>query len=456
MDKELLERLHVAESKSVAEISKLLNVSHYMITKHFRIYGIEYNPHSKTKPVLCSDVDKLRKLIEIDKLTYKDVAKHFDVSPSQICKWVASNKITPTVYEKTVPARDVLDTLYNEECKSLTEISKMYNVCVKTVDNWFKGLNIPTRSVKQAAVYTIPKTRASKLERHGYETFPPDMEFKKRSKAELEIESFLNSHGFDFKSNRGVLSGCRELDIYSETHKVAIEHCGTWYHSEKYRANNYHYMKYKECKDKGITLFTIFDFEWIAKKNILKSLLLSKLGKFERRIYARQCKIVEGKDVQFLNDNHLQGAPRNILKQYNLVYEGEVVGAVTYSKHHRNSNQVVLSRLCFKQNTQIIGGAAKLISNSITEFPEVISWSDNRYSTGDVYAKVGFKLQRTYRQDYFYTNGGTIKSKQSMKKSNIGCPADMTEHEFCNSLGWYRVYDCGKMVWIWSQEKAQN
>ena len=31
------------------------------------------------------------------------------------------------------------------------------------------------------------------------------------------------------------------------------------------------------------------------------------------------------------------------------------------------------------------------------------------------------------------------------------CPKDMSEHEFCLSQKWYRIYDCGCLCYEWNK-----
>ena len=35
--------------------------------------------------------------------------------------------------------------------------------------------------------------------------------------------------------------------------------------------------------------------------------------------------------------------------------------------------------------------------------------------------------------------------------SKYGCDPKMTEKEFCNSKGWYRIYDCGCLCYKWEK-----
>src|SRR5690606_9740990 len=104
-------------------------------------------------------------------------------------------------------------------------------------------------------------------------------------------------------------------------------------------------------------------------------------------------------------------------------------------RHHRNNKDLVLNRLAFKNNIQIIGGASKLIKNSQKILKEdIITWSDNRWSNGNVYESAGFELEEILGIDYSYTRGNEKngrRSKQSMQKKRISCPDNITEHEYC-------------------------
>lgn len=87
------------------------------------------------------------------------------------------------------------------------------------------------------------------------------------------------------------------------------------------------------------------------------------------------------------------------------------------------------------------------------KYSKIISWSDNRWSKGDVYECLGFKLDGDLKPDYSYVN---IKnpnkkriSKQSQAKKKTGCPEGKTEHEWCLEKGLSRIWDCGKKRWVY-------
>ena len=69
------------------------------------------------------------------------------------------------------------------------------------------------------------------------------------------------------------------MDFYLSEHNIAIECCGIYWHSElsSGKDRNYHYNKYKDCKDANIQLITIFDDEWNNNTDIVKQLLVNKI-----------------------------------------------------------------------------------------------------------------------------------------------------------------------------------
>ena len=284
-------------------------------------------------------------------------------------------------------------------------------------------------------------------------------------KQQNEIRDWLNSFGYKFNNDFSVL-GNKELDIFDPDQKLAIEFCGIFWHAEESfspKDRPYHHFKWKTCRDKGIQLLTIFDDEWNLKNEICRSMILSKLGIFERRIQARKCEIKEiTKDEMrnFCDLYHLQGGNRLSEVCFGLFHGDELVGVVDMGRHHRkkDAKAAVLTRLCFKSGLQVVGGSGKLF-NMCREWcrengvDKIVSWSDNRYSDGTVYERLGFARADDLPPDYYYVNMKNPKrrlSKQSQSKKNSECPKGMTELQWANSRGLSRIWDCGKTRWEFS------
>lgn len=334
------------------------------------------------------------------------------------------------------------------------------------VDNPFKNKEIREKQqqtliekfgVKYALQNDALKKKAMDtcIENHG--TFPATNYGAKQQ----EIRTWLNSFGFNFTSNRSLIVG-KEIDLYDPIKQLGIEYCGLHWHHEfslEPRTQKYHYHKYQECLKQNVHLLTIFSDEWQNRESQCKSHIKSLLGVHDRRIFARKCKIreidrVEGRN--FFQDYHIQGTNKLGIIFFGLFHENELIGAISLGRHHRQFSNLVLDRLCFKDGFQVCGGASRLFSRCIIwakkhGYTEILSFSDNRWSLGNVYKALNFDLVKDYGPDYSYVD---IKrpneriSKQSQKKSNTNCPEGLTEYDWAHSRGLARIWDCGKRRWV--------
>ena len=62
----------------------------------------------------------------------------------------------------------------------------------------------------------------------------------------------------------------KELDIYLQDYKIAIENNGMYWHSDdQYK----HINKLKLCTDNNIRLLQFWDYQWLFKTDICKSII---------------------------------------------------------------------------------------------------------------------------------------------------------------------------------------
>ena len=282
------------------------------------------------------------------------------------------------------------------------------------------------------------------------------------SKSEDEIADFIKNKGFTIiRNDRSILDNKHELDIYIPDKQFAIEFDGVFWHNEVNKPINYHLDKTEECKKKGIRLIHIFEDEWLDKSNIWKSMLNNLLGLNENRIFARKCKIKEvsmNESKNFLEENHLQGYCHSQIR-YGLYYNNKLVSLMTFGKTRHfignSSHQFELLRFCNKLNTSVIGAASRLFKYFIkTVKPNnIVSYADKRWSNGNLYEKLRFHKYNESKPNYYYVIGNRRKNRFNFRKSILvkkyNCPQDMSEHEFCKSKGWYRIYDCGCLCYEW-------
>jgi transposase len=412
---------HYNKGKSIQELTRIYNVSRPVISNWFKKYNMK--PINGLKRKNIPSKEELYNYHHINKKTIQDLSEIYKTSPSMVKKWLKEYDIERLFIRnkrKANPCRKELYNYHHNHNLTLKEISEIYEVSDVLVGLWFKEFDI-TINYKPSGT----------------------------SAPENEIKNILNSYGFNFATTRKVLNG-KEIDLYDENLKFGIEYCGLNWHSEDKLGKKYHLNKLNSCKEKNIKLITIFEDEWLQKKDIVISVLKSKLGVSEK-IYGRKtvCKMIDkSTSRKFLNENHLQGSPNSIKYSFGLFYKDNLVAVLTYGNHHRKSNELVLNRLCFLKDKVIIGGSEKIFKYSLEFVPRpFISWSDNRWSDGNVYKKLGFKIKKILPPDYSYFKNQKRIPKQTLKKSLTSCPKNITEYEWNQKNGYRRIWDCGKISW---------
>ena len=70
----------------------------------------------------------------------------------------------------------------------------------------------------------------------------------------------------------------KELDIYVPSRGVAIEFNGTYWHSEENgKHRDYHFDKWLACKDRGITLISVWEDDWLYRRDVVENVLKTVL-----------------------------------------------------------------------------------------------------------------------------------------------------------------------------------
>jgi GNAT superfamily N-acetyltransferase len=253
--------------------------------------------------------------------------------------------------------------------------------------------------------------------------------------------------------------GRKEIDVYVADKKIGIEYCGLAWHSEVFGGKSrwYHRDKMRLAEAEGIRLITVFEDEWLQRRAQVTAYLQAVLGTCAEVIRASACDVVEldcGAAKTFLNTHHIQGSGRSALVAFGLRRHGDLVAVVTGSRHHRGSTgALVLDRLCFRGGVRVHGGASRLVKALAAwararGFNEMVSWSDNRWSAGTVYASCGFRLDAELPPDYSYTRAQRRRSKQSLKKTPAERLTGKTEWRLRREQGYDRIWDCGKKRWV--------
>jgi len=289
-----------------------------------------------------------------------------------------------------------------------------------------------------------------------------------KSRTELGLLNFIKSnYKGKIRSGDRKLIAPYELDIFLPELKIAIEFCGSYWHSPDNKQTNrdkkYHQMKWQMCADKGVTLITIFDTMWSNKKDIVKGRLLNMLGMSER-IYARKtsCINIDSKTAsKFINDNHIQGFCGSS-DYVGMFLNGELIGCMTFKKpRYDKSYDYEIIRSCTKIGLSVVGGVSKMLSHfkKSHAHASILSYSDNAYGLGKTYEKIGFTFHSVSPASYRYFNtkdsDDTLSRSQCMKHILVrqGYDENKTEKEIMNERGYYRIYDCGVTKWVYNNTK---
>lgn len=274
---------------------------------------------------------------------------------------------------------------------------------------------------------------------------------------QTEISKFLLLHGIKFKERDRSVLGNLELDFYLEEYACAIELNSLYWHSIEFKDPSYHLNKTEMCEKIGIQLIHIFEDEWIHKKEIVLSRLLNLLKISKFKIYARKCKVKEIDSTtskKFIDTNHIQSnIPAS--KRLGLFHNDELVSVMTFGPLRRalgsipSDRNYEVYRFCTKLEYSVIGGASKLLSHFIKEEkPEIIiSYADRRWSIGTVYKKLGFKLIKKTKPNFWYTKGSIRMHRFNYTKKKLvekyGTHKD--PNQIILDLGLNRIYDSGNL-----------
>ena len=253
--------------------------------------------------------------------------------------------------------------------------------------------------------------------------------------------------------DKSILNG-KHLDIYLPDLNLAIEFNGLYWHSEYKVDKDYHLNKTIGCNNKGIDLIHIFEDDWLNKKDIIKSILLNRIGIKTNTIYSRKCiiKEVDSKETRtFLDENHIQGFSKSTYK-LGLYYESELVSIMTFGYRKTNSKkEFELIRFCNKINTHIPGSASKLfkhfLNNYTIETDYILSYADISMFSGSLYDTLGFKEIHLTEPNYFWVVNNKREHRWKYNKQNLikdGFDSTLTEKEIMYSRGYFRIFGCGQ------------
>lgn len=295
------------------------------------------------------------------------------------------------------------------------------------------------------------------------------------SAGEKEVADWLESQNIAvIRNDRQVLDGF-ELDIYIPESRIGIEFNGAyWHHDERLQHPRIHETKALRAGKLGITIISVWDFDWIAKKEFVQQMILHRLGKSKAdKFNARDCQIktITSKESSiFYEKTHIQGKAWRAKVNYGLFIKENLIGCMSFSqaasrRGKTGSDEWELIR--YSTAGIVRGGASKLFSHFIKNNSPAVVWSysDRQHFAGSLYTALNFKNDGELPADYkvYHQNSNTLWHKSAWQRKHIQkrlielgskeCfdpnTDARTEKEMQALVGVLRIRDSGKIRWKW-------
>lgn len=281
-----------------------------------------------------------------------------------------------------------------------------------------------------------------------------------RSSDEVYVKQYMEDIlGIEFDINKKSIipeNNKLEIDISNKQFKISIEYNGYYWHQiykDKYEEDLY---KCEKMREDGWQHLSINEVD-IDRLDMLSNII----NPFKDVIYARKCIIdVIENDVykKFCEDHHLQGY--GIAKhRLGLYHENELVQVMSFSKDRYGKCDYEMIRLVSKTGVKIVGGSQKLFKHFIKDKKTtIVSYSDNKYFSGEVYKKLGFDFIENTKPNYVWKKQDLIYKRYSTMKHKLKEIIPVfdplkTENENMTINGFVKIKDLGNKKWIFDNGK---
>lgn len=421
-------------------------------------------------------IEELQSCID-NYMNFTEIASLYGCSSSAISNYAKQNSISfPEDYENIVVKnyigkgrRTVLDT-YGVFPYALSKYNKKAQEVLtdrQFLEQFIQAIPLKERTWSRvAADLQVPIY----LVKNYYQRYSLCCEFSPTlgSSLEEQLRRFLDTYQIEYSRNNRTVISPQEIDFYFEEFKLGIEVNGNWSHSVdsvgKYNALdiNYHLNKTNKCRDAGVNLIHLFEYEMnnTTQWHKLQSFLKDRLSVNTCKLFARKCQILKvSKQLEkaFLNEFHLQNYVASSVC-YGLFYNDELVMLMSFGKPRFSGNyQYELIRLCTRFGTRVVGGAERLFNHFIrnNEVTSVVSYCDLSKFTGNVYERLGMNLVRKSPPNYKWAKYGVVYSRYQTQKHRLAhilgdnYDDSMSEADNMYNNGFVRLYDCGNAVYEW-------
>lgn len=282
---------------------------------------------------------------------------------------------------------------------------------------------------------------------------------KTRSSEVVELQNFLSSH---LAIERLISIDGIALDVFIPERKTGVVFDDVRSTSElSGTTRSVRVQALRALEKNGVRLIRIFSNEWRTKPDLVRSMLLNKLGGTTKKIMARNTSVREASVQEasaFLDQNHLQGTVGSRVK-LGCYQDGRLVALATFGlqRYGGSDDCFELLRFANLSHHTVIGGFSKILAHFKRHYPakRLVSFADRRWSSGGMYERSGFTLTRVSAPNYFYfrpEDPDRLYSRVRFQKHNLAKLLDSfdpqkSEVENVLANGWDRIWDCGNLVY---------
>jgi len=206
--------------------------------------------------------------------------------------------------------------------------------------------------------------------------------------------------------------------------------------SELAALNSVNCEKAKAFHAANLKYLQFFADEIYKKSDVVRSMILSKLGLCTNKFAARELVLKDvsiSESKKFFNENHLMGY--KVGRATGLYKNNNLICALAYKEFN---SHIEIERFCTKLNTSCAGGFGKLVSNLKQFNKSIISYCDLRYADGHSYEKVGFNCVGE-TLGWNWTDGENRFNRLMCRATK-----DKTEKENAAERGWFKIFDAGQ------------
>ena len=340
------------------------------------------------------------------------------------------------------------------------------HIWITTPNHIFQGTGCPkcanngTSKGEQDLIDTLKETINSYIERGIRIKLYKETEENLKNKYVLEERKYFSNNGKRY-----------QLDIYFPNLKLGIEYDGNYWHSDDMKDKHYQVEKREFFKELGIKVIFIREDEWDFKREKMLYRIMSILGLYKMKTYARKLyvdlEVPNFEANKLMELSHIQGKDNSSIKIGLRNKHETLVAVMTFGKPRyitktKDDEETTyeLIRYCTYPESVIIGGFSKLLKAG-EEYLKTLgvtrikTFADRRFSSDDdnVYLKNGFNLNNISGANYVYVKGYEVLKRYECQKHKLhkilGDNFDESLSETVNMAnnGYLRIYDSGNLVY---------